>query len=133
MDAVIVTLLSALIVVAGTLGAGIFSVLLKMAERLKGLEMRAEGHAERMGGLEVQVEGLAERMGGLEVQVEGLAERMGGLEVQVEGLADRMGGLEVRMDGFEGRVEGIEKDQKVLVDKLDELLLAQKPHTAPMP
>ena len=105
MDAVIVTLLSALIVVAGTLGAGIFSVLLKMAERLKGLEMRAEGHAERMGGLEVQVEGLAERMGG----------------------------LEVRMDGLEGRVEGIEKDQKVLVDKLDELLLAQKPHTAPMP
>ena len=126
MDAVIVTLLSALIVVAGTLGAGIFSVLLKMAERLKGLEMRAEGHAERMGGLEVQVEGLAERMGGLEVQVEGLAERMGGLEV-------RMDGFEVRMDGLEGRVEGIEKDQKVLVDKLDELLLAQKPHTAPMP
>lgn len=119
MDAVIVTLLSALIVVAGTLGAGIFSVLLKMAERLKGLEMRAEGHAERMGGLEVQVEGLAERMGGLEV-------RMDGFEV-------RMDGLEVRMDGLEGRVEGIEKDQKVLVDKLDELLLAQKPHTAPMP
>ena len=105
MDAVIVTLLSALIVVAGTLGASIFSVLLKMAERLKGLEMRAEVLAEKTGGLEVQVEVLAERMGGLEV---------------------RMERLEVRMDGFEGRVEGIEKDQKVLADKLDELLLAQK-------
>ena len=105
MDAVIVTLLSALIVVAGTLGASIFSVLLKMAERLKGLEMRTEVLAEKTGGLEVQVEVLAERMGGLEV---------------------RMERLEVRMDGFEGRVEGIEKDQKVLADKLDELLLAQK-------
>ena len=119
MDAVIVTLLSALIVVAGTLGASIFSVLLKMAERLKGIEMRAEVLAEKTGGLEA-------RMGGLEVQVEGLAERMGGLEV-------RMDGFEARMDGFEGRVEGIEKDQKVLADKLDELLLAQKSHTAPVP
>ena len=126
MDIVIVSLLSALIIVAGTLGASIFNVLLKMAERLKGVEVRVEGLAERVGGLEVQVEGLAERVGGLEVRVEGLAERVGGLEV-------RMGALEARMDGLEGRTEGIEKDQKVLTDKLDELLLAQKSHSTPAP
>ena len=112
MDIVIVSLLSALIIVAGTLGASIFNVLLKMAERLKGIEVRVEGLAERVGGLEVQVEGLAERVGGLEV---------------------RMGALEARMDGIEGRTEGIEKDQKVLTDKLDELLLAQKSHSTPAP
>ena len=126
MDTVIVSLLSALIIVAGTLGASIFNVLLKMAERLKGLEGRTEGIEKRVGGLEVQVEGLAEKVGGLEVQVAGLAERVGGLEV-------RMGGLEARMDGIEGRTEGIEKDQKVLTDKLDELLLAQKSHSTPAP
>ena len=119
MDIVIVSLLSALIIVAGTLGASIFNVLLKMAERLKGVEVR--------------VEGLAEKVGGLEVQVEGLAEKVGGLEVQVDGLEVRMGGLEARMDGIEGRTEGIEKDQKVLTDKLDELLLAQKSHSTPAP
>ena len=96
MDIVIVSLLSALIIVAGTLGASIFNVLLKMAERLKGVEVRVEGLAERVGGLEV-----------------------------------RMGALEARMDGLEGRTEGIEKDQKVLTDKLDELLLAQKSHSTP--
>ncbi len=112
MDIAIVSLLSALIIVAGTLGASIFNVLLKMAERLKGVEVRVEGLAERVGGLEVQVEGLAERVGGLEV---------------------RMGALEARMDGLEGRTEGIEKDQKVLTDKLDELLLAQKSHSTPAP
>ena len=112
MDIAIVSLLSALIIVAGTLGASIFNVLLKMAERLKGVEVRVEGLAERVGGLEVQVEGLAERVGGLEV---------------------RMGALETRMDGLEGRTEGIEKDQKVLTDKLDELLLAQKSHSTPAP
>lgn len=105
MDIVIVSLLSALIIVAGTLGASIFNVLLKMAERLKGIE----------------------------VQVERLAEKVGGLEVQVEGLEVRIGGLEARMDGLEGRTEGIEKDQKVLTDKLDELLLAQKSHSTPAP
>ena len=112
MDIVIVSLLSALIIVAGTLGASIFNVLLKMAERLKGIEMRVEGIEGKVGGLEVQVEGLAEKVGGLEV---------------------RIGGLEARMDGLEGRTEGIEKDQKVLADKLDELLLAQKSHSTPAP
>ena len=126
MDTVIVSLLSALIIVAGTLGASIFNVLLKMAERLKGIEMRVEGIEGKVGGLEVQVEGLAEKVGGLEVQVEGLADKVGGLEV-------RIGGLEARMDGLEGRTEGIEKDQKVLADKLDELLLAQKSHSTPAP
>ena len=112
MDIVIVSLLSALIIVAGTLGASIFNVLLKMAERLKGIEMRVEGIEGKVKGIEVQVEGLAEKVGGLEV---------------------RMGGLEARMDGIEGRTEGIEKDQKVLTDKLDELLLAQKSHSTPAP